>query len=75
MLSDQEGYPVTAACELLELQRSTFYYQSEQVDECELEAVIEDIAGKYPTYGTRRVTQELRRFPYELQVNRKRVRR
>lgn len=75
MLSDQEGYPVAAACELLELQRSTFYYQSEQVDECELEAVIEDIAGKYPTYGTRRVTQELRRFPYELQVNRKRVRR
>jgi len=75
MLSDQEGYPVTAACKFLELQRSTFYYQSEQVDESELEAAIEEIAGKYPTYGTRRVTQELRRFPYELQVNRKRIRR
>ena len=75
MLSDQEGYPVAAACELLELQRSTFYYQSDNVDQSELEAMIEDIAGKFPTYGTRRVTQELRRFPYELQVNRKRVRR
>lgn len=75
MLSDQEGYHVTAACEFLELQRSTFYYQSEQVDESELEAAIEEIAGKYPTYGTRRVTQELRRFPYKLHVNRKRVRR
>jgi transposase InsO family protein len=75
MLSDQEGYPVVAACELLKLQRSTFYYQSENVDESELEAAIEDIAGKFPTYGTRRVTQELRRYPYELPVNRKRVRR
>ena len=75
MLSDQEGYPVSAACELLEIQRSTFYYQSEQVEESELEAAIEDIAGKFPIYGTRRVTQELRRFPYEIQVNRKRVRR
>ena len=75
MLSDQEGYPVVAACELLKLQRSTFYYQSENVDESELEAAIEDIAGKFPTYGTRRVTRELRRYPYELPVNRKRVRR
>ena len=75
MLSIQEGYPVAAACELLELQRSTFYYQSDNVDESELETAIEDIAGRFPTYGTRRVTQELRRFPYELQVNRKKVRR
>lgn len=66
---------MVAACELLKLQRSTFYYQSENVDESELEAAIEEIAGKFPTYGTRRVTQELRRYPYELPVNRKRVRR
>ena len=75
MLSNQGGYSVSAACELLELQRSTFYYQCEQVDESELEAAIEDIAGKFPMYGTRRVAQELRRFPYKTQVNRKRVRR
>lgn len=75
MLNKSEGYPVSAACELLELPRSSYYYQSHQEDESEVVAAIEEIAGKYPTYGTRRVMHQLRRPPYEIFVNRKRVQR
>ena len=45
LLSDQEGYPVSVACDLLELAPSTYYYQPVQSDESELEAAIEEIAG------------------------------
>lgn len=75
MLSDQEDYPVSVACDLLELSPSTYYYRPVQSDESEFEAAIEEIAGQFPIYGTRRVTNQLRRFPYRLRVNRKRVRR
>jgi putative transposase len=75
MLSDQEDYPVSVACDLLELSPSTYYYRPVQSDENEFEAAIEEIAGQFPIYGTRRVTNQLRRYPYRLRVNRKRVRR
>jgi putative transposase len=75
LLSDQEGYPVSVACDLLELAPSTYYYQPVQSDESELEAAIEEIAGQFPLYGTRRVTNQLRRSPHRFTVNRKRVRR
>ena len=70
-----EGYPITKVCELLKLSRSTYYYQPVQVEESELQAAIEDLAGQYPTYGTRRITHQLRRAPYRMHVNRKRVQR
>jgi transposase InsO family protein len=73
MLNEQDGYPVSTACELLDLPHSTYYYRPVEVDECELEAAIEEIAGQFPAYGTRRVSEQLRRPPYEMQVNRKRV--
>jgi putative transposase len=75
MLSDQEDYPLSVACNLLDLSPSTYYYRPVQRDESELEAAIEEIAGQFPIYGTRRVTNQLRRSPYRLRVNRKRVRR
>ena len=75
MLNEQEGYPVSAGCELLELPRSSYYYQAKKQDESELETAITEIAGQFPTYGTRRITHQLRRPPYEIVVNRKRVRR
>ena len=75
MLSEQEDYPVSVVCELLELSPSTYYYRPVQSDESELEAAIEEIAGQFPIYGTRRVTNQLRRPPNRLTVNRKRVRR
>jgi len=72
---DQEGYSIQAACEVVELPRSSYYYQASEVDESELEAAIEEIAGQFPTYGTRRVAHQLRRAPYKIHVNRKRVQR
>lgn len=75
MLSEQEGYPIEAACTFLGFPRSTYYYQPRESDERGLEAAIEQIAGEFPTYGTRRVTHQLRRAPHELRVNRKHVRR
>lgn len=71
----QEGYSVRAACKVADLRRSSYYYQATNVEEAELVTAIEEIAGKFPTYGTRRVTHQLRRLPYQIHVNRKRVRR
>ena len=75
MLSQEENYPAGFACDLLGLPRSTFYYQPVAADEGDLEAAITEIAGQYPTYGTRRVTHQLRRAPFRMRANRKRVRR
>lgn len=36
---------------------------------------LESVAGRYPRYGTRRITHQLRRAPYHYQINRKRVQR
>lgn len=38
-----------------------------------LETDLQEIAEQYPTYGTRRLTHQLRRSPYHYQVNRKRI--
>jgi hypothetical protein len=73
MVNKRESYPVSAACEMVELLRSSYYYQSRRKEESELEATIVEIAGKYPTYGTRRVMHQLSRSPCKIIVNRKRV--
>ena len=72
----EQHYNVRQVCEFLELSPSSYYYQSKTVvaDE-QLEADVREIAGRYPTYGTRRITHQLRRPPYEYQVNRKRIQR
>ena len=70
-----QGYPLSVACELLELSRSTYYYQAVERDESDLEEAIEEVTGKFPTYGTRRVSQQLRRPPHQMLVNRKRAQR
>lgn len=72
---NQEGYTIRAACEVTELPRSSYYYRASETEESQLETAIEEIAGQFPTYGTRRVTHQLRRSPYNIYVNRKRVQR
>jgi putative transposase len=69
----ESGFEVKAACELLELVRSTYYYASQQADESQLEADVARVVGQYPTYGTRRVAHQLRRAPYAYGFNRKRI--
>ncbi len=68
-------YPLTVVCRLLELPRSTLYYQLVVRDETELRQALEAAAQEFPTYGSRRLTQQVRRPPAPLVVGRKRVRR
>jgi len=62
-------------CDLFGVNRSTLYYQakSTNLDEVELVNQIRDIWTRYPFYGYRRITQELKGNGFK--VNRKRVQR
>ena len=74
-LREQEGYCVSAICRVLEVPRSTAYYQPKPKDEQGLRDTIEVIASQFPTYGSRRMSKQLRRAPHEMRVNRKRAQR
>ena len=58
-------------CGILGVNRSSFYYQpKEDPSEAVLLAEIEKLAGAYPTYGYRRITQLLRRQGYTVGTRR-----
>jgi putative transposase len=71
----QEGYPVTQACRVLGLPHSSYYYRAGKPDEEQVVVAVKEVVGEYVTYGTRRVTQQLHRPPYQWEVNRKRIQR
>ena len=54
-----QDYPITMACDVLDLARSSYYYEPQQRDETKIEAAIEAVAAEWPTYGYRRVTAQL----------------
>jgi len=67
-----KDYPITTVCEVLNYPRSQVYYQPRPVgDETTIKEAMMAIAGKYPTYGYRRITVMLQREGHE--VNHKRV--
>ena len=68
-------YPIHLLCDLLAIPRSSFYYQPAAADERELREAVNQLAAQLPTYGSRRLAAQVRRAPYELTVNRKRMRR
>ena len=74
-LVEQERCSVKTACETVGMPRSSYYYRSQGGEESQLEADLETVAGQYPKYGTRRITQQLRRAPYHYRINRKRIQR
>lgn len=65
----KDEYPVNLICQILDLPRSSFYYQPVEQDDSELEKAIEEVAATWPTYGYRRVTKQLHRAGW--QVNHK----
>lgn len=65
------GYPKSVICSVLDCVRSSYYYQAKEPEETELKAAIEAVAAEWPTYGYRRVTEQLRRQGWV--VNHKRV--
>jgi putative transposase len=62
-------------CETVGIPRSSYYYRSQPGEERQLETDLEMVAGQYPKYGTRRITHQLRRAPYQYRINRKRLQR
>ena len=69
------AYPITVLCRVLNLPRSTQSYQPVARDEADLRHVLEAAAQQFPTYGSRRLSQQVRRAPYRLPAGRTRVRR
>jgi transposase InsO family protein len=70
-----QTYPLRVVCRLLGVSRSSIYYQPAPVPDAEamLKAVLLELAGEWPTYGYRRLRQEMRRLGWP--VNGKRLRR
>lgn len=75
ILSDHQSLSLRRQCELLDINRSTLYYEKKPagIDDVHLLNEIREIWERYPFYGYRRVTQELKSKGYW--INRKRVRR
>ena len=66
-------YPVTLLCRLLEYPRRSYYYVPVPTDDTLLRTAIEQIMIRWPFYGYRRVTAQLRREGWT--INTKLVRR
>ena len=74
-LVEMSSCSVQEACEVLGLARSSYYYDSQRTEAEQLLADLEGEARRYPKYGSRRLTHQLRRAPYFHHVNRKRIQR
>jgi transposase InsO family protein len=72
-LHQAAGYPIDLLCDLLNYPRSSYYYGTHRRDDSRLCTTIREVQGRWPTYGYRRITQQLRREG--IRVNSKRVRR
>ena len=69
-------YPIQAICDVIGYSRSRYYYQPRAEKESEeevLKKAINNVAGRYPTYGYRRITKQLQREGWN--VNHKRITR
>ena len=62
MIDKSHTLPITRQCKILELSRSSVYYQAVPVSEHDLRLMreIDEIHLKYPFYGSRRIRNELR---------------
>lgn len=66
---------VRKRCDLLQLNRSTLYYEEKHADIGDIDLLnhIRDVWNRYPFYGYRRITKELKENGFN--VNRKRIQR
>lgn len=67
-------YPIQVICDVIGYSRSRYYYQPQTAKETQeevLKEAITDVAGRYPTYGYRRITKQLQKEGWN--VNHKRV--
>lgn len=63
MITDlSQEYSISKLCEVLDLPRSTYYHQGqEKAGDQALRDEIEEVIARWPTYGYRRVTHQLKR--------------
>lgn len=74
MITDlRSSYPVDMLCAVLDCPRSSYYYQAVPTRDAALRAAIEQIVIRWPRYGYRRITAQLRRDGWT--INSKVVRR
>lgn len=69
-------YPIQVICDVMGYSRSRYYYRPTSANEsqaADLKKAIIDVAGRYPTYGYRRITKQLQREGWD--VNHKRISR
>lgn len=66
-------YPVETLCEVLDCPRSSYYYQPSEGDDTVLVEAIERTLSRWPFYGYRRVTAQLKRegLPFNSKVVRR----
>jgi len=69
-----QTYPVSMSCAVLSLPRSSYYHRGQGRDEGGQREAIRDVAGRFPTYGSRRIKAQLERAPYGIELGRSRVR-
>jgi len=69
-----QEYTVTDCCTVMGLARSSYYRECGQREQQALRQAVEEVAGKFPTYGSRRIKAQLGRAPYEIVVGRHLVR-
>ena len=74
-MHEEHNCRIELGCELVGLSRSGYYYHTQGQDERQMEADLQLECGQHPTYGTRRITHQLRRSPYEYSLNRKHTQR
>ena len=67
------SYPVAMICQVWEFPRSTYYRQRAAPDDQALRDALEEVATIWPTYGSRRLSAQLRREGWR--VNRKHIQR
>lgn len=77
-LIDKDNHDISLSkqAELLGISRSSLYYQPTPVsqEDIDLMNLIDEIYTKYPYYGSRRITKELRRY-HNVKANRKHIQR
>jgi len=75
MIGPSESLSISSQCRLLDISRSSFYYKPKPMkkEDLELMRLIDEQFLKTPTWGSRSMTNHLRRLGYK--INRKRVQR
>jgi len=68
MIDPEHALPLTRQSWILELSRSSLYYEAVPISQCDLELMrlIDEIHMKYPFYGSRRIRNELRDLGHEV---------